>query len=76
MRFPRHVGAVLMPWLQPGTTVHARGWGSRSAQGSALEATAMGLTAESMQELYAGPAGRPGPPVQAGNRHGPGACKG
>ena len=76
MRFPPHVGAVLMPWLQPGTTVHARGWGSRSAQGSALEATAMGLTAESMQELFAGPAWRPGPPVQAGNRHGPAACKG
>lgn len=57
VRFPPHVGAVLMPWLQPGTTVHARGWGSRSAQGSALEATAMGPTAESMQELFAGPAG-------------------
>lgn len=61
VRFPPHVGAVLMPWLQPGTTVHARGWGSRSAQGSALEATAMGPTAESMQELFAGPAGGPGP---------------
>jgi hypothetical protein len=61
VRFPPHVGAVLMPWMQPGTTVHARGWGSRNAQGSALEATAMGPTAESMQELFAGPAGRPGP---------------
>lgn len=61
VRFPPHVGAVLMPWLQPGATVHARGWGSRNAQGSALEATAMGPTAESMQELFAGPAGRPGP---------------
>jgi hypothetical protein len=59
VRFPPHVGAVLMPWLQPGSTVHARGWGSRSAQGSALEATAMGPTAGSMQELFAGPEGGP-----------------
>lgn len=61
VRFPPHVGAVLTPWLQPGMSLNARGWGSRSAQGTALEATAMGPTAESMQELFAGPAGGPGP---------------
>nr|WP_145545954.1 hypothetical protein [Variovorax boronicumulans] len=61
VRFPPHVGAVLMPWLQPGMSLSARGWGSRSAQGAALEATAMGPTADSMQELFAGPARGPGP---------------
>lgn len=61
VRFPPHVGAVLMPWLQPGMSLNARGWGSRSAQGTALEATAIGPTAESMQDLFAGPAGGPGP---------------
>lgn len=71
VRFPPHVGAVLMPWLQPGMPLNARGWGSRSAQGTALEATAMGPTAESMQELFAGPVGGPGPKAGPRGPRGP-----
>lgn len=75
VRFPPHVGTAVQPWLQRGTPLHARGWGSQGAQGSALEATAMGPTADAMQELFAGPRTRPGPhagPHAAPHRpHGP-----
>lgn len=63
VRFPPHVGAQLAPTLQPGSTLHAKGWGSRSAQGSALEATALGPTADGMRELFAGPGTEPLPPA-------------
>ena len=62
VRFPPHVGAQLAPTLQAGSTLHAKGWGSRSAQGSALEATAIGSTADGMRELFAGPGSEPPPP--------------
>ncbi len=62
VRFPPHIGAALAPTLQPGSKLSARGWGSRSALGSAMEATALGPTAESMQELFAGPGLEPAPP--------------
>ena len=62
VRFPPHVGAQLAPTLQAGSTLHAKGWGSRGAQGSALEATAIGTTADGMRELFAGPGSEPPPP--------------
>ena len=62
VRFPPHVGASMAARLQPGSMVHARGWGSRGPQGSALEATAMGDSADHMQALFAGPGMTPPPP--------------
>ncbi|WP_156362551.1 hypothetical protein [Xylophilus sp. Leaf220] len=59
VRFPPHVGMAMGASLQPGSTVFARGWGSRSAQGTALEATALGPTAETARELFAGPGVEP-----------------
>lgn len=59
VRFPPHVGAGLASSLQPGSTLFARGWGSRSPQGEALEATAMGSSAETARELFAGPGVEP-----------------
>jgi len=41
--------------LQVGATLSARGWGTRNAQGSAFEATALGPSPDSLQELFAGP---------------------
>ncbi len=69
VRFPPHVGAQLAPTLQPGSTLHAKGWGSRGDQGSALEATALGATADGMRELFAGPGTEPPPPPRG--PHGP-----
>lgn len=72
VRFPPHVGAELAPTLQAGSTLHAKGWGSRGPLGSAIEATAIGPTAEGMRELFAGPgmAPQPGPrgPAERGPR--------
>ncbi|WP_076998194.1 hypothetical protein [Variovorax sp. KK3] len=68
VRFPPHVGMQLASTLQPGSTLHAKGWGSRGAQGSALEATALGATADGMRELFAGPGVEPPPPRRP---HGP-----
>lgn len=70
VRFPPHVGAEIAATLQPGSTLHAKGWGSRSPMGTAIEATAIGPTADGMRELFAGPGmapppgprGRPMPP--------------
>ncbi|KQP35541.1 hypothetical protein [Pseudorhodoferax sp. Leaf274] len=71
VRFPPHLGTMLLPGLQVGATVHARGWGSRSAQGSALEATAIGPTAQAMQELFAGPGVAPRPRGEPRGPRGP-----
>ena len=67
VRFPAHVGAELVAALQPGSTLHAKGWGSRGPQGSAIEATAIGPTADGMRELFAGPGMAP-PPGPRGAR--------
>lgn len=64
VRFPPHLGAALAPTLQPGKMLHARGWGSRSAQGSAIEATGLGDSAETVRDLFAEPGGPP-PPAPA-----------
>lgn len=51
--------------LQVGDSLSARGWGTRNAQGSAFEATALGSSPDKLQELFAGPGrdprGRGGP---------------
>ena len=67
VRFPPHVGAAMRDTLQPGRPLHARGWGSRGAAGNAIEANAIGATAE-MQDVLAGPAARPRPPRAPGMR--------
>lgn len=59
VRFPPHLGAMLLPGLQPGSPVQARGWGSQGPQGAVLEASAIGPTEQDMQELFADPAVRP-----------------
>jgi hypothetical protein len=63
VRFPPHVGADLADTLKPGAAFYARGYGTRTAQGNALEATALGTDAETAREVFAGPrpAARPGP---------------
>ena len=61
VRFPPHIGAALQDTLQPGRPLFARGWGSRSAAGNAIEANAMGSSADRMQDVLAagGPPARP-----------------
>ncbi|MES2533047.1 MAG: hypothetical protein V4636_18540 [Pseudomonadota bacterium] len=59
VRFPPHVGAEMVSTLQPDSTVHAKGWGSRGPLGSAMEATAIGSSADGMRELFAGPGVEP-----------------
>ena len=61
VRFPPHVGAELAAMLQPGSTLHAKGWGSRGPLGSAIEATAIGPTADGLRALFAGPGMAPPP---------------
>ena len=61
VRFPPHVGTELAATLQPGSMLHAKGWGSRGPLGSAIEATAIGPTADGMRELFAGPGMAPPP---------------
>ncbi|BEP39864.1 hypothetical protein [Variovorax sp. V15] len=72
VRFPPHIGAMYGAQLQPGAQLYARGWGTRGAQGTALEATSMGPTASTAREVFEGPHRGPGrgpvaprPPVPA-----------
>ena len=55
--------------LRPGAELHARGWGTRGAQGTALEATGLGPTADTVAEVLRGP--RPGPGMGPGPRPAP-----
>lgn len=71
VRFPPRAGAGMAPMLKVGSTLSARGWGSRNAQGSALEATGIGASADTQQDLFAGPGREPPPP-----RDGPRAPRG
>lgn len=59
VRFPPHVAASIGALLQPGATVSARGWGTRNALGTALEATQLGTSSSTLQEVFRGPAGGP-----------------
>ena len=72
VRFPPHVGAAYASSLQPGSVLEARGWGTRSANGTSLEATAMGKSTDTMRELFAGPGVKPPPPPKAGPEQGQG----
>lgn len=71
VRFPPHVGAEIAATLQPGSTLHAKGWGSRGPLGSAIEATAIGPTADGMRELFAGPGVVPPPGPRGPAERGP-----
>lgn len=74
VRFPPHVGTAYGAQLQPGAPLYAQGWGTRNAQGTALEATRLGRSADTVQEVFGGPGLEPAPPV-GGPRgpRGPGA---
>ncbi|MGJ7557777.1 hypothetical protein ACSFBI_27620 [Variovorax sp. RB3P1] len=61
VRFPPHIGAAYGAQLQPGAQLHARGWGTRGAQGTALEATSLGATADTVREVFGGPGLEPAP---------------
>lgn len=63
VRFPPHVGTAYASSLQPGNVIEARGWGTRGANGNALEATALGSSTETMRELFAGPGAQPPQPA-------------
>ena len=63
VRFPPHVGTAYASAIQPGSVLEARGWGTRGANGSALEATALGSSTETMRDLFAGPGARPPRPA-------------
>ena len=63
VRFPPHIGAAYGAQLQPGAPLHARGWGTRGAQGAALEATSLGQSADTVREVFSGPGLEPAPPV-------------
>ncbi|WP_198085861.1 hypothetical protein [Variovorax sp. E3] len=73
VRFPPHVGAAYGAQLQPGAPLHARGWGTRGAQGTALEATGLGATADTVREVFGGPGLMPatGGPAGPGGPRGP-----
>ena len=76
VRFPPHIGAAYSAQLQPGAQLHARGWGTRGAQGTALEATSLGPTADTVRELFSGPGLVPGPRGPAGRgAAGPGIAR-
>lgn len=62
VRFPPNVGASYAATLTPGSKIEARGWGTRSANGNAIEATALGTSQGNMRELFAGPGSEPPPP--------------
>jgi len=66
VRFPPHVGLAYAPQLQPNATLYARGWGTRGALGTALEATHLGSSADTLREVLNGPAGPAGPCGPAG----------
>ena len=63
VRFPPHIGAAHGAQLQPGAPLHARVWGTRGAQGAALEATSLGQSADTVREVFSGPGLEPAPPV-------------
>jgi hypothetical protein len=68
VRFPPRATAQTSGTLKPGAVLYARGYGTRSLQGSALEATAIGSSADNAREVFAGPdpqggARPPAPPI-------------
>lgn len=59
VRFPPHVGRMIAGLLQPGAPLYVQGWGTRSNLGTALEATRLGATPQSLQDVLAGPVSGP-----------------
>ncbi|MDP9901334.1 hypothetical protein [Variovorax ginsengisoli] len=55
VRFPPHIGAQYAALLQPGAPLFARGWGTRNALGTALEATSLGQSASAANDVFAPP---------------------
>lgn len=55
VRFPPHVAAAMTTELKAGATVRVQGWGARTAQGTALEATALGGSSGELRPLESGP---------------------
>lgn len=68
VRFPPHIGAMYGAQLKPGAQLHARGWGTRGAQGTALEATSLGTSADTVREIFGGPGLEPAPRGPGGPR--------
>lgn len=58
VRFPPHMAAAVAPLLRPGATVSARGWGTRNALGTSLEAAQLGATPDALQDMLRGPVAR------------------
>jgi hypothetical protein len=52
LRFPPHVAFDFAALLQPGQVIAAEGLGTENAYGRALEATAMGASAEALRPIY------------------------
>ena len=75
VRFPPHVGAQNTALLQPGATLFVRGWGTRNAMGTAIEATGMGQTADGLRDVL-GSAGPEGGPRGPGRPRGAGPAAG
>lgn len=65
VRFPPHMGSAVMPLLKTGATVSVRGWGTRNALGTGIEAAQMGASPSTLQDMLAPPGGpgMPGGPV-------------
>jgi len=61
VRFPPHNGNAVMPLLKPGATVSVRGWGTRNALGTGIEAAQLGANPNSLQDMLGGTAGGPPP---------------
>ena len=71
LRFPPMAGDAASAAMPPGRTLFATGWGSRTAAGTAMEATAIGPSLTAMQELMPRP--RPPEPNPRGPMPPPGA---
>lgn len=75
VRFAPHIGAALADKLKPGATLYASGYGSRSAFGSALEATRIGSSTETAVDVFVGPGGPAGGAARARPPAGPEAMR-
>jgi hypothetical protein len=58
VRFPPHVGTQLADDLKVGSTLYARGYGTRGAQGAAFEATRIGTSESDARDIFP-----PRPPI-------------
>ncbi len=61
VRFPPHMGSAVMPLLKTGATVSVRGWGTRNALGTGIEAAQLGASPSTLQDMLAPPGGPGGP---------------